>query len=76
MSEAEAILFYRSALVAHARSMPVTQAIDFLRGALAVSNSPAMEDVRRAFTSLRIGDDQLELLAGEQMKLSLEGGPK
>ncbi len=69
------IEFYRQQLVAHARTLPMHEAVIFLRGALAVSGVRAdMVDVQRAVSALIVADDQLELIAGAQGKLNLHGG--
>jgi hypothetical protein len=71
----EAIEFYRKSAVSYARSLPLPAAVAFLKGALAISGThPDMIDVRRAYESLVVGDDQLELIAGPQPQLNLTGG--
>lgn len=57
--------FYIAHLVAHARSLPLSDAVPFLAGALELAGERAeMEDVKRAHRALIVADDQLELIAG------------
>ena len=79
MSESEDIDFYRATATAAAtaRSLPLADAIRFLRGALLVAGeSPEMTDVRNAYIGLQANDAQLELIASGQLKLNLGGDAK
>lgn len=74
MNDFEVASFYRETVVALARTMPLAEAVKFLRGALIVAGEhEAMTDVRKAYVSLAHGDQQLELIASGQLKLNLGG---
>jgi hypothetical protein len=74
MSEGDAIHFYGKQVVAFARTLPVSEMIEFLRGALAVAGSnDSVEPIREAYIKLAAGDAQLELIASGQLKLPLGG---
>lgn len=74
MSDAETIAFYRATLVATARTLPLADAVVFLRGALFVADDHhEMTEVRSAYVNLQQADAQLELIAGPQSTLNLGG---
>ena len=71
MSIDESAAHYAKTVAALIRQMPLAEAIPFLTGAVAVSGDhPAMKDLRGTLVDLRSADDQLELLAGPQMRLA------
>ena len=60
--------------VAYARSLPLTEAVEHLRGMLAACvDAPALDEVRRVVATMRDSDTQLELIASGQLRLSLAG---
>jgi len=69
----DSIYYFESQAVGHARTLPLHEARRFLLGMLAATSGQELESTRRAFTNLCIADDQLELIAGGQMKLNLGG---
>ncbi len=72
MSEAEDIAFFRATAAATARTLPLPDALRFLRGALLVaSEHDAMSEIRVAYVQLHSSDSQLELIASGQLKLNL-----
>lgn len=73
MNEEEAIAFFRKLTIATARSLPMSESVDFLRGALAVAGDhEAVAELRAAYLQLRNIDAQLDLIAGGQLKLPLD----
>lgn len=74
MTEDEAIECYLQHLAGLARTLPIHDACAILRGALLVGEGhPALDRVGAAYVQLNAADDQLELLASPQLKLSLDG---
>ncbi len=75
MNEEDAIAFFRESLIALARSLPVSQSVALLRGALLVANDhPAMHRIRGAYMALQTADTQLELIAGPQGRFNFDDG--
>ena len=69
MSENEAIQFFTKQTVAVARSLPLADAILFLRGALIVAeSSEVMTPFRAAYQQLQAADNQLELIRADGLE--------
>jgi hypothetical protein len=65
--------FFLTEAVAHARTLPLKDSIEFLRGLLQWANeSPATESVRSVFIHLSESDRQLELIQTGQLKLDFK----
>ncbi len=75
MNDAEAIAFFVRQAGELARSeMSLRTARPFLRGALLLAGEhDAVEALRTAYEALCVGDQQLELIAGGQLRLPLDG---
>jgi hypothetical protein len=73
MTPDDSIHYFEAQAVGHARTLPMHEARRFLLGMLAVTSGQELEGTRRAFTNLCIADDQLELIAGGQLRLNLGG---
>lgn len=70
-----AIAFFISEAISHARSLPLAQAVEFLRGLLqSCSDSEVTEAIRKVFISLSESDKQLDLIQAQQLKLRLDKG--
>lgn len=68
----EAMEFFLQSSVNHARTMPLTDSVRYLRGLLEVAGDhPAVSELRHAFVCLTESDRQLELISVGQMKLPL-----
>jgi 2-keto-3-deoxy-galactonokinase len=67
MNESEAIADFKYRTVQLAKSLTVPEARLFLKGVLLCAASD-VEDLRAAYTHLCTFDDQLELIASDQLK--------
>jgi hypothetical protein len=68
--------FFFTQAIAFARSLPLSQAVLFLRGMLqSCSDSPATDQVRRIYVGLSESDRQLWLIESGQLKLDLRKLP-
>lgn len=65
--------FFQEA-IAHARTLPVPDAVKFLGGLLqSCTDNDGVAPVRNAFIALSQSDRQLELIQSGQLKLNLQG---
>lgn len=72
MSNPEAVARYVQLAAAFARTLPVADAVVFLTGAVeAGQGNAAVETLRGTLRDLSSADDQLELIAGPQLRLKL-----
>lgn len=69
--------FFIKEAVAHARQLPLADAVVFLRGMLeSIHDEPAFAPIRAAFAALSQSDSHLELIESGQLTLPLEGRKK
>lgn len=65
--------YFLTEAVTHARTLPLKDAVEFLRGLLQCCNeTPATEQVRTVFLHLSESDRQLELIQSGQMKMEFQ----
>lgn len=68
-AEAEAVAFFKLQAVRTARALPISDARCFLKGLLVISeDESSVSDIRSVYARLCNFDDQLELIAEEQLK--------
>ena len=73
MSNEKDIAIYIRLLASQVRTLPMNEAVPFLKGALALAGDhPAVNDLRGTYRELASAFDQLEAMAG-QMTLQLDG---
>jgi hypothetical protein len=76
MNDSDAIHVFVCGVADYARSLPLRSAVPFLRGALLLAGDrEEVEPLRRVYTPLAHADDQLELIAGAQLRLPLDDKP-
>lgn len=74
MPRNEAIEFFVRGAIAHARTLPIGEAVKFLRGLLEMAgDQPEVAEVRQVFVKLSDSDHQLELISRPQLNLPLDG---
>lgn len=66
----EDINFFLRESAGHARSLPVREAVAFLRGLLLVCDPSMTDQIRHQFDALSNSDRQLELIQTGQIKLN------
>jgi hypothetical protein len=77
MNEEQARAFFIASIAAHARTLPASDAVNFLYGALLVCGErDELDPLYKAYTQLRDSDAQLELIASNQLRLPLDGNHK
>lgn len=72
-----AVEFFIKETAAHARSLPLNEAVVFLKGALEIAgDNDAVKELRGTYVDLSSADDQLELIASGQPKQQSLNFPK
>jgi hypothetical protein len=68
----DAETFFIQRTIAYARSLPIPDAVQFLRGAChSLKGGEGLEELRSITTRLSESDNQLELIQTGQLKLAL-----
>lgn len=69
--------FFIRECAAHARSLPISEAIEYLRGLFLVCPKVGdLEPLNKIYNALMVSDNQLDLIHAGQMKLQFEKGRK
>lgn len=77
MSHNPDIEFFFRQCAAHARTLPVSQSMAFMRGMmLTLPENPALDEIRTINSAVTESDHQLELIQTGQMKLDFGHGKK
>lgn len=64
--------FFIAQSIAHARTLPLPEAVVYLRGLLqSCVDSPSLDPIRQVYIGLSESDKQLELIQSAQLKFKL-----
>lgn len=73
MNEGDSTTFFVEEIARHARTLPLNEAVQFLKGGLQlIGDREEVQALREASIALNAADNQLELISGQQLRLSLE----